>query len=87
MGAAVLEKPPRFLTPGHPESMGTVELWNRTLKNTQKNNIREHENERNVHFSLYAFCILESHTVITSPPHKYIYGRRPSGPITISKEF
>ncbi|GFT09491.1 retrovirus-related Pol polyprotein from transposon opus [Trichonephila clavipes] len=47
---SVMGVSPRFSTPGHPESMGAVERWNRTLKDM------------------------------------LIYGRLPSGPISLLKE-
>ncbi|GFX35426.1 retrovirus-related Pol polyprotein from transposon opus [Trichonephila clavipes] len=37
----VLGIAPRFATPGHPESMGAVERWNRTLKEMLNKNIQE----------------------------------------------
>ncbi|GFU29943.1 hypothetical protein TNCV_1687151 [Trichonephila clavipes] len=36
---------PRFSTPGHPESMGAIEQWNRTLKDMLNKNIQEYGNE------------------------------------------
>ncbi|GFW53301.1 hypothetical protein TNCV_4075221 [Trichonephila clavipes] len=36
---------PRFSSPGHPERMGAVKRWNRTLKDMLNKNIQEHENE------------------------------------------
>ncbi|GFX22439.1 hypothetical protein TNCV_3600711 [Trichonephila clavipes] len=50
MFLSVMGVSPRFSTPGHPESMGAVERWNRTLKDM------------------------------------LIYGRLPSGPISLLKE-
>ncbi|GFT23830.1 retrovirus-related Pol polyprotein from transposon opus [Trichonephila clavipes] len=50
MFLSVMGVSPRFCTPGHPESMGAVERWNRTLKDM------------------------------------LIYGRLPSGPISLLKE-
>ncbi|GFU68492.1 retrovirus-related Pol polyprotein from transposon opus [Trichonephila clavipes] len=56
---------PRFSTPGHPESMGAVERWNRTLKDMLNKNIQEHGNEWDVHLPYLLFAYREiPHTLI-----------------------
>ncbi|GFV81890.1 retrovirus-related Pol polyprotein from transposon opus [Trichonephila clavipes] len=39
---SVMGVSPCFSTPGHPESMGAVERWNRTLKDMLSKNVQEH---------------------------------------------
>ncbi|GFQ98629.1 retrovirus-related Pol polyprotein from transposon opus [Trichonephila clavata] len=78
----------RFSTPGHPESMGAVERWNRTLKDMLNKNIQEHGNEWDVHLPYLLFAYREiPHTLTGVSPYQLVYGRLPSGPMTILKEF
>ncbi|GFQ93221.1 hypothetical protein TNCT_124941 [Trichonephila clavata] len=84
----VLGVSPRFSTPGHPESMGAVERWNRTLKDMLNKNIQEHGNEWDVHLPYLLFAYREiPHTLTSVSPYQLVYGRLPSGPMTILKEF
>ncbi|GFY17186.1 retrovirus-related Pol polyprotein from transposon opus [Trichonephila clavipes] len=39
---SVMGVSPRFSTPGHPESMGAMERWNRRLKDMLSKNVQEH---------------------------------------------
>ncbi|GFX77388.1 retrovirus-related Pol polyprotein from transposon 412 [Trichonephila clavipes] len=84
----VLGASPRFSTPGHPESMGVVERWNRTLKDMLNKNIQEHGNEWDVYLPYLLFAYREiPHTLIGVSPYQLVYGRLPSGPMSIVKEF
>ncbi|GFW34083.1 hypothetical protein TNCV_287671 [Trichonephila clavipes] len=79
---------PRFSTPGHPESMGAVERWNRTLKDMLNKNIQEYGNEWDVHLPYLLFAYREiPHTLTGVSPYQLVYGRIPSGPMSILKEF
>ncbi|GFW93336.1 retrovirus-related Pol polyprotein from transposon opus [Trichonephila clavipes] len=79
---------PRFSTPGHPESMGAIERWNRTLKDMLNKNIQEHGNEWDVHLPYLLFAYREiPHTLTGVSPYQLVYGRIPSGPMSILKEF
>ncbi|GFV76442.1 retrovirus-related Pol polyprotein from transposon opus [Trichonephila clavipes] len=42
-----------FFYPGHPESMGAVERWNRTLKDMLSKNVQEHGSDWDLHLP---FC-------------------------------
>ncbi|GBO04188.1 hypothetical protein AVEN_239746-1 [Araneus ventricosus] len=44
---------PRFATPGHPESMSTVERWNKTLKEMLGKNIQDHGNDWDIYLTCY----------------------------------
>ncbi|GFQ83291.1 retrovirus-related Pol polyprotein from transposon opus [Trichonephila clavata] len=84
----VLGVSPRFSTPGHPESMGAVECWNRTLKDMLNKNIQEHGNEWDVHLPYLLFAYREiPHALTGVSPYQLVYGRLPSGLMTILKEF
>ncbi|GFV83053.1 retrovirus-related Pol polyprotein from transposon opus [Trichonephila clavipes] len=75
----VLGASPRFSTPGHPESMGAVERWNRTLKEMLNKNIQEHGNEWDVHLPYLLFAYREiPHTLTGVSPYQLVYGRLPS---------
>ncbi|GFX29493.1 retrovirus-related Pol polyprotein from transposon opus [Trichonephila clavipes] len=50
---------PRFATPGHPESMGAVERWNRTLKEMLNKNIQENGNNWDSHLPYLMFAYRE----------------------------
>ncbi|GFR06320.1 retrovirus-related Pol polyprotein from transposon opus [Trichonephila clavata] len=72
----------------HPESMGAVERWNRTLKDMLNKNIQEHGNEWDVHLPYLLFAYREiPHALTGVSPYQLVYGRLPSGPMTILKEF
>ncbi|GFX91070.1 retrovirus-related Pol polyprotein from transposon opus [Trichonephila clavipes] len=78
----------RFSTPGHPESMGAVERWNRTLKDMLNKNIQEHGNEWDVHLPYLLFAYREiPHTLTGVSQYQLVYGRLPLGPMSILKEF
>ncbi|GFW22111.1 hypothetical protein TNCV_1632411 [Trichonephila clavipes] len=84
----VLGASPRFSTPGHPESMGAVERWNRTLKDMLNKNIQEHGNEWDVHLPYLLFAYREiPHTLTGVSPYQLVYGRLPSGPMSILKSL
>jgi hypothetical protein len=77
---------PRFATPGHPESMGAVERWNRTLKNMLNKNIQEHGREWDVHLPYLLFAYREvPHTTTGLSPYQLVYGRIPRGPLSLLK--
>ncbi|GFX76899.1 hypothetical protein TNCV_3279341 [Trichonephila clavipes] len=84
----VLGASPRFSTPGHPESMGAVERWNKTLKDMLNKNIQEHGNEWDVHLPYLLFAYREIPQTLTGvSPYQLVYGRLPSRPMSILKEF
>ncbi|GFW97135.1 hypothetical protein TNCV_631401 [Trichonephila clavipes] len=84
----VLGVSPRFSTPGHPESMGAVERWNRTLKDMLNKNIQKHGNEWDVHLPYLPFAYKEiPHTLTGVSPYQLVYGRILSAPMSILKEF
>ncbi|GFU10251.1 retrovirus-related Pol polyprotein from transposon 412 [Trichonephila clavipes] len=72
----VLGVSPRFSSPGHPEAMGAVERWNRTLKDMLNKNIQVHENEWDVHLPYLLFAYRETpHTLTGASPYQLVYGR------------
>ncbi|GFX28371.1 retrovirus-related Pol polyprotein from transposon 412 [Trichonephila clavipes] len=78
---------PRFSTPGHPESMGAVERWNRTLKDMLSKNVQEHGSDWDLHLPFLLFAYREiPHSTTGMSPFQLVYGRFPSGPISLLKE-
>ncbi|GFX78235.1 hypothetical protein TNCV_5135821 [Trichonephila clavipes] len=84
---------PRFSTPGHPESMGAVERWNRTLKDMLSKNVQEHGSDWDLHLP---FCYshigkypqYNRHVAIPISIRTFAFGthissRRSVGPATI----
>ncbi|GFQ66302.1 retrovirus-related Pol polyprotein from transposon opus [Trichonephila clavata] len=68
--------------------MGAVERWNRTLKDMLNKNIQEHGNEWDVQLPYLLFAYREiPHALTGVSPYQLVYGRLPSGPMTILKEF
>ncbi|GFX71961.1 transposon Ty3-I Gag-Pol polyprotein [Trichonephila clavipes] len=77
----------RFATPGHPESMGAVERWNRTLKEMLNKNIQENGNNWDSHLPYLMFAYREvSHSTTGVSPYQLVYGRLPNGPLKLLKE-
>ena len=71
---------PRFSTPGHPESMGAVERWNRTLKEMLNKNIQEHERHWDLHLPYLLFAYREvTHSTTGLSLFQMVYGRLPPG--------
>ncbi|GFV50761.1 retrovirus-related Pol polyprotein from transposon 412 [Trichonephila clavipes] len=78
---------PRFATPGHPESMGAVERWNRTLKEMLNKNIQENGNNWDSHLPYLMFAYREvPHSTTGVSPYQLVYGRLPNGPLKLLKE-
>ncbi|GFT30127.1 hypothetical protein TNCV_248761 [Trichonephila clavipes] len=84
---SVMGVSPRFSTPGHPESMGAVERWNRTLKDMLSKNVQEHGSDWDLHLPFLLFAYREiPHSTTGMSPFQLVYGRLPSGPYIFSKE-
>ncbi|GFT13820.1 retrovirus-related Pol polyprotein from transposon 412 [Trichonephila clavipes] len=84
---SVMGVSPRFSTPGHPESMGAVERWNRTLKDMLSKNVQEHGSDWDLHLPFLLFAYREiPHSRTGMSPFQLVYGRLPSGPISLLKE-
>ncbi len=78
---------PRFSTPGHPESMGAVERWNRTLKDMMNKNIQEHGRQWDIHLPFLLFAYREvPHSTTGVSPFQLVYGRLPPGPMKLMKD-
>ncbi|GFW47333.1 hypothetical protein TNCV_335051 [Trichonephila clavipes] len=78
---------PRFATPGHPESMGAVERWNRTLKEMLNKNNQENGNNWDSHLPYLMFAYREvPHSTTGVSPYQLVYGRLPNGPLKLLKE-
>ncbi|GFW48156.1 hypothetical protein TNCV_1614171 [Trichonephila clavipes] len=78
---------PRFTTPGHPESMGAVERWNRTLNVMLNKNIQENGNNWESHLPYLMFAYREvPHSTTGVSPYQLVYGRLPNGPLKLLKE-
>lgn len=77
---------PRFSTPGHPESNGAVERWNRTFKNMLYHTIQKEGRDwdKAVPFLLWAYREVPHDTTGVSP-FEMVYGRPPSGPLAVVK--
>ncbi|GFS88479.1 retrovirus-related Pol polyprotein from transposon opus [Trichonephila clavipes] len=87
MFLSVMGVSPRFSTPGHPESMGAVERWNRTLKDMLSKNVQEHGSDWDLHLPFLLFAYREiPHSTTGMSPFQLVYGRLPSGPISLLKE-
>ncbi|GBN00767.1 Pro-Pol polyprotein [Araneus ventricosus] len=79
---------PRFATPGHPESMGTVERWNKTLKEMLSKNIQDHGNDWDIHLPYLLFAYREvPHSTTGISPYQMVYGRLPRGPLALMRNF
>ncbi|GBN65464.1 Retrovirus-related Pol polyprotein from transposon 297 [Araneus ventricosus] len=75
---------PRFATPGHPESMGTVERWNKTLKEMLGKNVQDHGNDWDIHLPCLLFAYREvPHSTTGLSPYQMVYGRLPRGPLAL----
>ncbi|GBO45566.1 Retrovirus-related Pol polyprotein from transposon 297 [Araneus ventricosus] len=78
---------PRFATPGHPESMGTVERWNKTLKEMLSKNIQDHGNDWDIHLPYLLFAYTEvPHSTTGLSPYQMVYGRLPRGPLALMRD-
>lgn len=77
---------PRFSTPDHPESNGSVERWNRVFKNMLYHVIQKEERgwDRFVPYLLWAYREVPHDTTGVSP-FEMLYGRAPVGPLSILK--
>lgn len=77
---------PRFSTPGHPESNGAVERWNRTFKNMLYHIIQDEGREwdKFVPFLLWAYREVP-HDTTGIAPFQMLYGREPTGPLAVLK--
>lgn len=75
---------PRFSTPDHPESNGSVERWNRVFKNMLFHVIERDARDwdRFVPFLLWAYREVPHDTTGVSP-FRMLYGRDPVGPLAI----
>ncbi|GBL77650.1 Transposon Ty3-I Gag-Pol polyprotein, partial [Araneus ventricosus] len=78
---------PRFATPGHPESMSTVERWNKTLKEMLSKNIQDHGNDWDIHLPYLLFAYREvPHSTTGLSPYQMVYGRLPRGPLALMRD-
>ncbi|GFV50073.1 retrovirus-related Pol polyprotein from transposon opus [Trichonephila clavipes] len=67
--------------------MGAVERWNRTLKDMLSKNVQEHGSDWDLHLPLLLFAYREiPHSTTGMSPFQLVYGRLPSGPISLLKE-
>lgn len=83
----VLGVSPRFSTPGHPESMGAVERWNKTLKEMLGKNIEENGRQWDIHLPFLLFAYREvPHSTTGVSPYQLVYGRLPPGPLKLLKD-
>ncbi|XP_077501465.1 uncharacterized protein LOC144112529 [Amblyomma americanum] len=75
---------PRFSTPEHPESNGTVERWNRVLKNMIFHVVgKDAKNwDKLIPFVLWAYREVP-HDTTGVAPFRLLYGRNPTGPLAI----
>ncbi|XP_055932981.1 uncharacterized protein LOC129963003 [Argiope bruennichi] len=84
----VIGTAPRFATPGHPESMGAVERWNKTLKEMLSKNIQENGKDWDIHLPYLLFAYREvPHSTTGLSPFQMVYGRLPRGPLSLMKDF
>ncbi|GFW26027.1 hypothetical protein TNCV_3316991 [Trichonephila clavipes] len=84
---SVMGVSPRFSTSGHPESMRAVERWNRTLKDRLSKNVQEHGSDWDLHLPFLLFAYREiPHSTTGMSPFQLVYGRLPSGLISLLKE-
>ncbi|GFU10957.1 retrovirus-related Pol polyprotein from transposon opus [Trichonephila clavipes] len=66
--------------------MGAVERWNRTLKDMLSKNVQEHGSDWDLHLPLLLFAYREiPHSTTGMSPFQLVYGRLPSGPISLLK--
>ncbi|XP_077531288.1 uncharacterized protein LOC144143402 [Haemaphysalis longicornis] len=79
---------PRFSTPGHPESNGAVERWNRTFKNMLAHTIQKEGRDwdKFVPFLLWAYREVP-HDTTGVAPFQMLYGRTPSGPLSVARRM
>ncbi|GBM61405.1 hypothetical protein AVEN_70767-1 [Araneus ventricosus] len=78
---------PRFATPGHPENMGTVERWNKTLKEMLAKNIQDHGNDWDIHLPYLLFAYRKvPHSTTGLSPYQMVYGRLPRGPLALMRD-
>lgn len=77
---------PRFSTPCHPSSNGLVERFNAVLKSMIHHTMREHRMDWDSHlpFLLWAYREVPNATTGVSP-FQMLYGRCPTGPLSILK--
>ncbi|GBL73904.1 hypothetical protein AVEN_230848-1 [Araneus ventricosus] len=79
---------PRFATPGHPECMGTVERWKKTLKEMLSKNIQDHGDDWDIHLPYFLFAYGEvPHSTTGLSPYQLVYERLPSGPLALMRDF
>lgn len=78
---------PRFSTPDHPESNGSVERWNRVFKNMLHHVIRDEAGQwdKFVPYLLWAYREVPHETTGASP-FELLYGRTPTGPLSILRD-
>ncbi|XP_040062301.1 uncharacterized protein LOC120837151 [Ixodes scapularis] len=78
---------PRFSTPEHPESNGAVERWNRVLKNMLFHVMEKDSKnwDRLIPFLLWAYREVP-HDTTGAAPFRLLYGRNPTGPLTILQQ-
>lgn len=77
---------PRFSTPEHPESNGSVERWNRVFKNMLHHVIQREGRgwDKFVPYLLWAYREVP-HDTTGVAPSELLYGRPPTGPLAILK--
>ncbi|GBM44267.1 hypothetical protein AVEN_23324-1 [Araneus ventricosus] len=79
---------PRFATPGYLERLGTVERWNKTLKERLSKNIQAHGNDFDIHLPYLLFAYREvPHSTTGLSPYQLVYGRLPRGPLALMRDF
>ncbi|GBM08847.1 hypothetical protein AVEN_57403-1 [Araneus ventricosus] len=78
----------RFATSGHPESIDTVEKWNKTLKEMLSKNIQDHRNNWDIHLPYLLFAYREvRHSTTGLSPYQMVYGRLTRGPLALMRDF
>lgn len=79
---------PRFSPLGHPESLGVVERWIRTLKDMLNKNIQDNGCDWDLHLCYLLFAYREvQHSTTGMSPFQLDYGRIPLGALKFLNEF
>lgn len=78
---------PVFATPGHPQTSGLVERFNKTCKEMLHHVIQQHKRQWHKIIPLTAWALREIPNATTGiSPYALVYGRLPRGPLAVLKE-